>query len=414
VAQKARWHTFDNGLTLVAEPMPWLQSAAFTFLTPAGCCHDPVDRIGLSALVCEMTLRGSGTRDSRAFIRDLENLGVESSESASVSHATFCGATLADNLTAALGIYVDLLRSAHLPEDQLEAGRMVTLQELQGVEDDPSQKLMNELRRHHYPDPWGRPTQGERAALESVAIDQIRRYYRQQYRPNGTILGVAGRFDWEPLKDAVGELIGDWPTAEPDTLRDRPPGARVAHVHHDSNQTQIGIAYRSIPYRDPDYFLAWGAAGVLSGGMSSRLFTEVRERRGLCYTVYASHHTLRDHAAVLCYAGTSADRAQETLDVTLHELTQLADGIRDDELDRLKARIKSGLIMQQESSSSRSGAVARDWYHLETVRSLDELAAEVDALTCQRINGYLTDHPPGDFTVVTLGPGELALPQDAV
>ena len=143
--------------------------------------------------------------------------------------------------------------------------------------------------------------------------------------------------------------------------------------------------------------------GVLSGGMSARLFTEVRERRGLCYSVYASYHTLRDRGAVFCYAGSTAERAQETLDVTLGELRRLGRGIEDHELDRLKARIKSALVMQQESSSARSTSVARDWYHLGAVRTLDELGRLVDGLTCSSINAYLAEHPPRDFTVVTLG-----------
>src|SRR5205823_14701076 len=160
-------------------------------------------------------------------------------------------------------------------------------------------------------------------------------------------------------------------------------------LEQDSNQTQIGIAYDSVPYRHADYFAAWGAVGVLSGGMSSRLFTEVRERRGLCYSVYATYHTLRDLGSVLCYAGTSAERAQETLDVTLGELARLADGVEQNEIDRLKARIKSSLIMQQESSSARSSSVARDWYHLGRVRTLDEVGALVDALSARSISDYL-------------------------
>lgn len=165
-----------------------------------------------------------------------------------------------------------------------------------------------------------------------------------------------------------------------------------------------------MPYRDPDYFQASGAVGVLSGGMSSRLFSEVREKRGLCYSVYASYHTLKDRAAVLCYAGTSADRAQESLDVTLGELTRLAEGIRPEELERLKARVKSNLIMQQESSSARSSAIARDWYHLGRVRTLDEVSSLVDGLSCQSINDYLAAHPPGDFTIITVGPQALEAP----
>jgi predicted Zn-dependent peptidase len=176
------------------------------------------------------------------------------------------------------------------------------------------------------------------------------------------------------------------------------------------NQTQIGISYPSVPYRHPDFFQAWGAMGILSGGMSARLFTEVRERRGLCYTVYATYDTLRHLGGVFCYAGTTADRAQETLDVTLGELVRLADGVLPDELNRLKARMKSALIMQQESSSARSSSVARDWYHLGFARSLDEVGRQIDELTCESINHYLSEHPPSDFRVVTLGPEELAIP----
>ena len=358
-------HAYPNGLVLVAEPIGELQSAAFSLLVPAGCVHDPADRAGLSSFTCEMALRGAAPRDSRQFILDLDNLGVERSESVSSSHTSYSGATLAENLPQALAIYADVLRRPHLPADQLEASRLVMLQELRAVEDEPSQKVMIELRRRHYPEPWGRPTQGEqRRHCRHHGIADIRAFFHRCYRPNGAILGVAGRVDWERLKDQVGELLGDWPAGPDDGVEESARGDRYAHLHYDSHQTQIGIAYPSVPYRDPDYFQAWGAVGVLSGGMSARLFTEVRERRGLCYSVYATHHTLFHRGAVFCYAGTGADRAQETLDVTLAELRRLAQGIEETELDRLKARIKSALIMQQESSSGRSASLARDQYHL--------------------------------------------------
>ena len=201
-------HIFPNGLVLVAEPRMSLKSAAFTFLTPAGCVYDPADRGGLSGFTCEMTLRGAGSRDSRQFILDLDNLGVERSESVSNAHTSYSGATLAENLPAALSIYADVLRSAHLPDDQLEAGRLGMLQELHAVEDEPAQKVMLELRRRHYPLPWGRPPQGEEKALSATSLDDIRDYYRRHFQPNGTILGVAGRVEWESLKDLVGELLG--------------------------------------------------------------------------------------------------------------------------------------------------------------------------------------------------------------
>lgn len=403
--------SLSNGLVLVAEPMGWLESAAFTLLVPAGCVYDPAERSGLANFTCEMSLRGAGRRDSRRFVEDLDNLGVERSESVSDAHVRYSGATVSANLPAALGIFADVVRRPHLPPEQLEAARQVMFQELRAVEDEPAQKVMIELRRRHYPDPWGRPSQGARQAIELITAEEIREFFGRRFRPNGTIVGVAGRFDWPRLRDLVGELFGDWPSGDESPVEESPPQRGSTHVAYDSNQTQIGVAYDSVPYRHPDYFPAWGAVGVLSGGMSARLFTEVRERRGLCYSVYATYHTLRHRGGVFCYAGTTADRAQETLEVLLGELVRLGQGVQTHELDRLKARIKSALIMQQESSAARSSAVARDWYHLGRVRSVEELGRLVDQLTCERINAYLAEHPPQDFTIVTLGPHALEVPR---
>jgi predicted Zn-dependent peptidase len=400
----------ENGMVLVGEPTKALESAAFTFLAPAGCCFDPLGRAGLASLTSEMMLRGSGSRDSRAWVSDLENLGVERGESVGVAQATYHGATLRDNVYAGISLFADMLRRPHLPADQLEAGRNACLQELRSIDDEPSHKLMIELRRRRYPDPWGRSSLGEDASLRAVTIDDVRQFHSQHYRPGNTILAVAGNFEWQRLCDEVEKLFGDWEpldVAEPPARNGRPAGH---HIPFQSNQSHVGIAYPTIPYKHPDYFQAWAAVGVLSSGSSSRLFTEVREKRGLCYTVYASLHTQRDRASVLCYAGTTAERAQETLDVTIDELQKLGSGIEQSELDRLKARIKSSLIMQQESTSSRSGALGRDWYHLGRARSLDEVGKLVDALSADTINEFLDKNPPSDLLVVTLGPEPLELP----
>ena len=402
--------TLENGMVLVGEPTKALESAAFTFLAPAGCCFDPPGRAGLASLTGEMMLRGAGSRDSRAWVSDLENLGVERGESVGVAQSTYHGATLRDNVYAGISLFADLLRRPHLPADQLEAGRSACLQELRSIDDEPSHKLMIELRQRRYPDPWGRSSLGEETSLRAATIDDVRKFHSQHYRPGNMILAVAGNFDWKRMCDEVETLFGDWEpldVAEPTARNGRPAGD---HIPFQSNQSHVGIAYPTIPYKHPDFFQAWAAVGVLSSGSSSRLFTEVREKRGLCYTVYASLHTQRDRASVLCYAGTTAERAQETLDVTVDELQKLGKGIEQSELDRLKARIKSSLIMQQESTSSRSGALGRDWYHLGRARSLEEVGKLVDALSAETINGFLEKNPPSDLLVVTLGPEPLEMP----
>jgi predicted Zn-dependent peptidase len=183
-----------------------------------------------------------------------------------------------------------------------------------------------------------------------------------------------------------------------------------AHLPKDTTQTQIVIAYPSVPFGDPDYYAALGAVQVLSGGMGARLFTEVREKRGLCYAVSANYQTFKQVAGVLCYAGTTTERAQETLDVTIGELKRLIDGVSEEEVQRVRAGLKSALIMQEESTSSRTGALASDWYYLGRVRATDEIQQAIDALSPRSILNHVSKYPPEDFTIVTLGKNPLDLP----
>lgn len=400
-------HEFANGLILVAEEMPWLKSAAISFLVPCGTAGEPADKEGLAGFTCETVLRGAGQRDNRQLILDFDNLGIERSESITAAHTIYSGVTVSDHLLPALEIYADLLQRAHLPEDSFEADRNSMLQELMAVEDEPSQKVMIELRRTFYAEPWGRPSQGSEEGILNTTIDDVRQHYANCYRPDGMILGVAGRFCWEELREAVGELFGAQPSINAEPVHETGIRQASRHISFDSQQMQIGIACPGVPYRAPNYFEAWGAVGVLGSGMSSRLSTEVRERRGLCYSVYSYCDSLREHGGIFCYAGTSTDRAQQTLDVVKAELLRLGDGVTEDEVERLKARIKSALIMQQESSAARSTGVARDWYHLGRVRTLAELSERVASLDATAINAYLKEHPPTELSIVTLGPEEL-------
>lgn len=402
--QKIFSHRLASGLTLVAEEMDWLESAAFALLTPSGCAYEPASQAGLAGLTCEMAERGAGERDSRQFVSDLENLGADCSSSCSNSHTSFGGAMPHESLLPVLSIYADLAQRPHLPPDQLEDARLSCLQEVRSLEDDLAQKLMLTLRERFYGEPFGRSPQGTVETLSSLSLEDVQRFFARTYRAGDAILSVAGKFDWPRLREHVNRVFGTWEGGRPMVMTEIPPARKYLHVPAESSQTHIGIAFQGVAYKDADYFQLRGAVGVLSDGMSSRLFTEVREKRGLCYTVYSVCHSLRDRGGVFAYAGTTAERAQETLDVMASELRGLFRGIEQAELDRLKGRIKRSLILQQESSPSRSGSIAYDWYYLGRVRTMDELRAIIDGLTVESINEYLAAHPPGDFTVVTLGP----------
>jgi predicted Zn-dependent peptidase len=410
VAQEVYHHTFDNGLTLLAERLGHVRSAALNFLVPAGCVYDPPRHPGMATVLSELIVRGAGPRDSRELTLALDNLGLDRSESVGSMHVRFWGATLARNLPAALEIYADILRRPHLPAAEMDAVKALALQDLQGLEDEPRSKALIELRRRHYPAPLGRDRHGTAEGIKGLTAGLIKTHHRQFFQPRGTLVSVAGNIEWEPLRDLIGRLFGDWPPGEEPVLRQgKAPGGRK-HIPKETEQTQIAIAYPSVPFGHKDYYAAQGAVQVLSGGMSARLFTEVREKRGLCYAVWASYQTFKDHAAVLCYAGTLNEQAPETLAVLLGELQGLRKGITAEEVERVQAGLKTSLIMQQESTSARAGALASDWYYLGRVRSLDEIQEAIRGLTPEAIVDHVRRYPPRDFTLVTLGPRPIRLP----
>jgi predicted Zn-dependent peptidase len=410
VGQQVYQHTFPNGLVLLAERMDHVRSAAINFLVPAGSAFDPPGKLGVASCLAELITRGAGARDSRELALALDNLGVDRDESVGAVNMRFWGSTLARNVPAALDIYADIVLRPHLPADELEPVQALALQDLQSLEDAPQSKVMVELRRRYYPPPLNKDRRGTAEDIEALTIDAVKAQYRKFVRPNGAILSVAGNIEWEPLKAQVEQLFGRWEPGEPIEAVPQPHAPRSEHIHKDTQQTQIALAFPSVPVTDPDYYHARAAAAVLSGGMSSRLFTEVREKRGLCYSVYAFHETFKTQGTMLAYAGTRAERAQETLDVTLSELKRLAAGIEDDEIERVKAGLKSSLIMQEESTGARAGAIATDWYYLGRVRPFDEIQALIDGLTPQKILSYLERCPVRNVTLVTLGPAPLTLP----
>lgn len=410
MGQQVYQHRLDNGLVLLAERMEHVRSAAINFLVPAGCAYDPPGRLGVASVLAEMITRGAGDRDSRQLSLALDGLGLDRDESVGAINMRFWGSTLARNVPAALDIYADILLRPHLPEDELEPVQALALQDIQSLEDAPQQKVMVELRRRYYPPPLSKDRRGTAADIEALTPGAVREHHRRLFRPNGAILSVAGNIEWEPLKAQVGRLFGDWKPGDDPDLTPVPHAPTSTHLAKDTQQTQVALAYPSVPVPHPDYYAARAAAAVLSGGMSSRLFTEVREKRGLCYSVYAFHETFKDRGTMLAYVGSEVADAQQALDVLVGELRRLKDGIEDDEIDRVKAGLKSSLIMQEESTSARAGAIATDWYYLGRVRSFDEIQAAIDGLSPRAVLDHLGRFPVAGVTLVTLGPDPLVMP----
>lgn len=403
--------TLDNGITLVGELLPDLESVAVAFHCPAGAVHDPEGRCGLATIAGEMSLRGAGDRDSRGVVEALESAGVLWSQGVSSTHMSFSGAMVARQLPDVLPIYADIIRRPRLPAAEFEAARQMVLQNLAGIEDDPAHRAISTLRQIHCPAPWGRPSEGVSADVAAIGLDDVRTFVNRHVQPRGMIIAIAGRIDWDDFVSQVRLLFGDWPPGDASPVAAGPRGAATAHVTHDSQQTHVAVAWSVPPYRDDASHEATAALAILGGGMSSRLFTEVRERRGLCYSVSAGYQTQRDFANAVCYSGTSAERAQQTLDVMLAEIDRLPGTITAEEIDRVKARAKSGLVMQQESSAARAGGLARQWYHLGRIRTLADELARYDRLSVGAVEDWLAAQPPRDLSVVSLGREPLEVPR---
>jgi len=395
--------TLGNGLTVLVETMPAVQSAAFSLLIPAGSVFDPAGQNGTASALADWITRGAGKMSSRELLSAFDRLGIQSHESSSLHHLAISGSCMAGNLPAALRLYGEVIQHPQFNEDDFEAVMAGVAQTLLAIEDEPRQKVMFELIRRCFPSPWGRPSEGTLEDLERITPTSVREQFSRCVRPQGAILGIAGNVTLDELLPVLNETFGNWQGANDIVLKTGDRGVYRDHISHEATQTHIGIAYPAVAYGSENYYQAWAVVNVLSGGMSSRLFTEVREKRGLCYSVYATLNSLKDQGQILCYAGTTAERAQETLDVLLGELIRVGEGIEEAELTRCKARAKSSLIMAQESTGGRAGSLARNWFYLGRVVTLDEVRAKIEALTTESVLDYARSHPAADFTILTIG-----------
>jgi len=403
-------HTLSNGLVLLGERMSGVQSAAMTLLVPAGVAVDPKGGCGTSTVLSDLVLRGAGARSSRELVDYLDSLGLQRSSSVGIYHTRFSAAAMADRVMEGLSAYADVVQRPHMGEEDFRAARDLALQALEGIDDEPRQKVFILLRQRHFPWPFGRNTMGEKRDLTKLTADACRTYQRRNYPAKGAILAMAGKIDFDALVGQAEKHFGQWASTAEKPIKTVLPKSLVHHERHPSEQTHIGIAWPSVEETHGDYYLMRLATEVLGGGMSGRLFTEVREKRALVYSVWAGYSSIKGSGSILGYAGTSNDRAQATLDTFIAEARRLSEGVTAGELDRAKVGLKAATIMQLESTSSRCGSIAHDFFMRGRIRTLDEIKAAIDSVTLGQVNEFLKRTPPGPFTIVTVGPKKLKVP----
>jgi len=408
-------HTLTNGLTLLIEEIPDVQSAAYDLLIPGGIITDAEESIGSSLVLAELMTRGAGAHDPVALSNAFDDLGVSHSEGAAHDRFTLRGSLLAENIDPALALVSDIVRNPHLPEEEIESIQSVLLQDIASLADNPSRRAMVELSRRYYPSPYGRSSLGTKEGILNVTGESLRKEWQKRYLPKGAVLSIAGNVKAESVIESVERSFSGWKgeATEPPPFGELQPHKEY-HIEFESSQLQIVLAYPSAKVGHPLYYVAKVANQILSGGMFGRLFVEVREKRGLCYSVFSRHSASKDHGTTLVYAGTTPERAGETLEVIVKELRSLAGSVTEEELSRAKANLKASLIIGEESSASRSASNAVDWWVLNKVRTIDEIMEQIGGVTAASIDEYLSTFPSTSYMSLTLGTRSLTADAEVI
>lgn len=405
-----KFFSLSNGLRVAIEAMASVRSVGVSLMTPAGSAREPAHLEGLGALWSELLLRGAGDLDSKAQTDAFDRLGASRGVSSRTLFVTVTSRAMGTRLNDVLALVSTMVREPRFDPASIEASRELAIQSLLSLKDDPRERCALLAREHHLPPPINRTGYGRVETLRAITRDDLIREWARLAVADGSILAIAGDVDPVAASDAIERIFGDWSGSIPDAPLD-PVGERgYHHETDDTNQVQIDVVHDAPRAGDPDAVLERVVQSVLSGGMSGRLFSEVREKRGLCYAVQSSYGPSRDYGTVSAYVGTTPERAQESLDVLLSELERInteAD-VSEDEFARAIVGMKSRTVFAGESTMARASALAGDVHRLGSPRTLAEIASEIDAVTLPRVIDYLRRRNPGKLTIQTLGPAPLA------
>ncbi len=409
-----RTTTLDNGLTLVTERLTGVKSAGLAWTVPGGTVREPEGREGLASILSDMLLRGAGSRSSRELADAFDTLGVTRHASTQAYTLSFSATLLGARLDDALPLITDTVLRPRLEEEHLEPVRDLALQSIASLRDDPQERVILNLRRTHVAPPHNRSAYGTETGVGAITHADVQWAHANTCVPDGSVLALAGDVDHDALLASLTPLLGVWTggaiATPPITAGER----GVTHEEQDTDQTHIGVCYDGPSANDDDVWLERVATAVLSGGMSSRLFTEVREKRSLVYSVSARFGADRAYGRTTAYAGTTPERAQETLTVLIDELERIntPEGrVTQEEFDRAMVGLKSRLVFSGESSGARARSLVSDIRVLGEPQTLEQKAGKLDGVTLDALNGYLERRKLGTLTVASVGKQALEAPQ---
>lgn len=398
--------TLPNGMTVLTDDMPHLESASLGIWVKAGSRSETEAEHGISHMLEHMAFKGTKTRDALEIASTIENVGGDLNAATSVEHTGYFARVLKEDVALSADILSDILQNSQFEQHELDREQQVIVQEIGAARDNPDDHVFDLFQQAAFPDQAiGRTILGTVESVNSFGPDSIRAYMERNYVGDHMVLCAAGNVDHDALVDIANNRFHDLkPTGAPPPDKAAYVGGEQRLVS-DHEQAHIVLGMEGRAYNSDGFYAVQILASILGGGMSSRLFQEVREKRGLCYSVYAFHWAFADSGIFGVAASTGEDEVAELLPVVLDELRKATETITDEEVIRVRNQIRAGLLMSLESPSSRAGQLARQQILWGRTIPLQETVDRINRITADRVKQIARQvFDAGQVSLAGIGP----------
>ena len=407
MAMSVQTTKLDNGLAIITHHMPHLESVALGLWIRAGSRDERDDEAGIAHFLEHMAFKGTKRRSAWDIVTAIEDRGGDLNATTTTETTGYTAHVLKDDWATALDVIADIVTEPVFDPHEMERERGVILQEIAAAQDDPVDVVYEQADRLAFAGhPLGRPVLGEREVIIRARPADLDAFRARHYGAERMVLAAAGNIDHDALTAAAQRLLGHLGAVEP-LRREKPvfrPGSAI--VTRPQEQAHIVLAWPFPGYRDDAVWPAQVASAVLGGGMSSRLFQELRERRGLCYATHAQHMAFEDGGILYLYAATAPEQAEEARALMTEIALSLRDGPTEAELSRARALARAQSVMNLESATARASQLASHWFVWGRVRPMREILARIDAITAGEVAALARATFPQEPVVSMVLPGE--------
>jgi predicted Zn-dependent peptidase len=401
----ARITTLDNGLRVVTEAMPWVETVSLGAWVDVGTRNEPAEINGVAHLLEHMAFKGTERRSARAIAEEVENVGGHLNAYTSREQTAFYAKVLKEDVALGVDILSDILQHSTFDPEELERERTVIIQEIGQALDTPDDVIFDKFQERAYPDQaMGRPVLGEAEIIKTIGRDAVAGYMHQHYSADRMVLSAAGAVDHDRLVELAQRSFNALPDYRGEPVEAARYQGGDLREDKDLEQVHLVLGFPGVSYADDEYYVASTLSTILGGGMSSRLFQEIREKRGLVYTVYSFASSYADGGIFGVYAGTGEDEVEELMPVLCDELVKAADTMTEEEVARARAQLKASILMGLESTSARCEHVASQLLIYGRPIEVPELVRKIDEVDLGAVQRLARRTFAGAPTFTALGP----------